>query len=266
MAITYINGIGAVDATSGTTLTTSSYTVSAGSLLVATWRHLHDNVAGTGTPTVTISDSLGNVWATADSETSGISGVQDGWRLGIAYAMNASAGATTFTMTISNSRQNRGLAILEYSGAATSAALLATAKNRGGGTNTITSSTFSASGNNLTIVTANTINGANLVDWTGITVGGNSATLRTGLDSSAYLGQYISSGSLSSATSAATNNNSIVYKLIVSASFAEAPAIPYEARITWAEAQYQASGVPSVTDYSSPMSRGIFRGIERGVA
>jgi hypothetical protein len=40
----------------------------------------------------------------------------------------------------------------------------------------------------------------------------------------------------------------------------------YEARITWAEAQYQASGVPSVTDYSSPMSRGIFRGIERGVA
>lgn len=37
-------------------------------------------------------------------------------------------------------------------------------------------------------------------------------------------------------------------------------------RITWAEAQYQASGVPSVTDYSSPMSRGIFRGIERGVA
>lgn len=43
-------------------------------------------------------------------------------------------------------------------------------------------------------------------------------------------------------------------------------ATPYEARITWAEAQYQASGVPSVTDYSSPMSRGIFRGIERGVA
>jgi hypothetical protein len=43
-------------------------------------------------------------------------------------------------------------------------------------------------------------------------------------------------------------------------------AASYEARITWAEAQYQASGVPSVTDYSSPMSRGIFRGIERGVA
>lgn len=40
----------------------------------------------------------------------------------------------------------------------------------------------------------------------------------------------------------------------------------YSTRITWAEAQYQASGVPSVTDYSSPMSRGIFRGIERGVA
>jgi hypothetical protein len=41
----------------------------------------------------------------------------------------------------------------------------------------------------------------------------------------------------------------------------------YEARITWAEAQYQASGAPTTpTDYSSPMSRGIFRGIERGVA
>jgi len=44
-------------------------------------------------------------------------------------------------------------------------------------------------------------------------------------------------------------------------------ASPYEARITWAEAQYQASGAPTTpTDYSSPMSRGIFRGIERGVA
>jgi len=42
---------------------------------------------------------------------------------------------------------------------------------------------------------------------------------------------------------------------------------PYEARITWAEAQYQASGAPvTPTDYSEPLSRGIFRGIERGVA
>jgi len=41
----------------------------------------------------------------------------------------------------------------------------------------------------------------------------------------------------------------------------------YEARITWAEAQYQASGAPvTPTDYSEPLSRGIFRGIERGVA
>lgn len=43
-------------------------------------------------------------------------------------------------------------------------------------------------------------------------------------------------------------------------------ATPYEARITWAEAQYQTAGVVTPTDYSSPMSRGIFRGIERGVA
>jgi hypothetical protein len=47
----------------------------------------------------------------------------------------------------------------------------------------------------------------------------------------------------------------------------EAITASYEARITWAEAQYQASGAPTTpTDYSSPMSRGIFRGIERGVA
>jgi hypothetical protein len=38
----------------------------------------------------------------------------------------------------------------------------------------------------------------------------------------------------------------------------------YEARITWAEAQYQVPTTP--TDYSEPLSRGIFRGIERGVA
>jgi len=43
-------------------------------------------------------------------------------------------------------------------------------------------------------------------------------------------------------------------------------ATPYEARITWAEAQYQSSGVSPSTDYSEPLSRGIFRGIERGVA
>jgi hypothetical protein len=40
----------------------------------------------------------------------------------------------------------------------------------------------------------------------------------------------------------------------------------YQARITWAEAQYQSSGVSPSTDYSEPLSRGIFRGIERGVA
>jgi hypothetical protein len=44
-------------------------------------------------------------------------------------------------------------------------------------------------------------------------------------------------------------------------------ASPLEVRITWAEAQYQASGAPvTPTDYSEPLSRGIFRGIERGVA
>jgi hypothetical protein len=42
--------------------------------------------------------------------------------------------------------------------------------------------------------------------------------------------------------------------------------VSYEARITWAEAQYQSSGVSPSTDYSEPLSRGIFRGIERGVA
>jgi hypothetical protein len=41
---------------------------------------------------------------------------------------------------------------------------------------------------------------------------------------------------------------------------------PLQVRITWAEAQYQSSGVSPSTDYSEPLSRGIFRGIERGVA
>jgi hypothetical protein len=42
---------------------------------------------------------------------------------------------------------------------------------------------------------------------------------------------------------------------------------PYDARVTWAELQYQASAAPvTPTDYSEPLSRGIFRGIERGVA
>ncbi len=45
-----------------------------------------------------------------------------------------------------------------------------------------------------------------------------------------------------------------------------APTIPYGVRITWAESQYQSSGVSPSTDYSEPLSRGIFRGIERGVA
>ena len=44
-------------------------------------------------------------------------------------------------------------------------------------------------------------------------------------------------------------------------------ATPYDARVTWAELQYEASGAPvTSTDYSEPLSRGIFRGIERGVA
>jgi hypothetical protein len=46
----------------------------------------------------------------------------------------------------------------------------------------------------------------------------------------------------------------------------EYASIPYQTRITWAEAQYQSSGVSPSTDYSEPLSRGIFRGIERGVA
>ncbi len=47
----------------------------------------------------------------------------------------------------------------------------------------------------------------------------------------------------------------------------EYASIPYDARVTWAELQYEASAAPvTPTDYSEPLSRGIFRGIERGVA
>jgi len=224
MPIAFVGGVGATDGTSGAALTTASYTVSSGSLLVAVWRFLFNNAAGSGgvPPAVTMSDSRGNTWATAVVETSGLSGVQDGWTLGIAYAMNATAGATTFTMTIANSRSDRGLAILEYSGAATSSALLATGSGRGGGS-PINTGTYTAPGNSLTVVSANTITGNNLVDWTAATVGGNATTGRSpaAYDSSAYIRDYISSASLTGAVSSASNNNGVLYKLIVSASFAE---------------------------------------------
>jgi hypothetical protein len=40
----------------------------------------------------------------------------------------------------------------------------------------------------------------------------------------------------------------------------------YQARVTWAEAQYETSGSPISTEYVSPFSRGMFRGIDRGTA
>jgi hypothetical protein len=221
MAIAFVGGVGNSNAASGTTLTTSAYTVTAGSLLVAVWRHYHNNVSG-GTPTITISDSNGNTWTNAASATTGIAGVQDGMRAGIAYAMNATSGSTTFTFTISDSRTTRGIAILEYSGAATTSALSATATGVATGS-TITSSTYSTSGNTVTVGVANTINNGNLADWTGFTVSGNATTARSpaNYDTAAYIRDYISSGAFTSATSTASNNNGGVYKLIVSASFAE---------------------------------------------
>jgi hypothetical protein len=175
-----------------------------------------------------MSDSTGGTWATAVVETSGLSGVQDGWTLGIAYSMNATAGSKTFTMTIANSRSDRGLVILEYSGAATSSALLATGKGREN-VSPINTGTYTASGNSVTVASANTVNGANLADWTGLTVGGNATTGRSpaAYDSSAYIRDYISSASLTGAVSSASNNNFPIYKLIVSASFAEAPTVTY---------------------------------------
>jgi hypothetical protein len=233
MPIAFINGIGATNAASGTTLTTGSYTVTAGSLLVAVWRHNHDNVSGSGTPIVNISDSRGNTWTSADSATQGIANAQDGWRVGIAYAMNAIAASTTFTFTISDSRSARGIAVLEYSGAA---ALSATGKFQPtaldtGARPTIVSSAYSTSGPTLTVVVASTISGANLADWTGITVAGNATTGRSpaNYDTSAYIRDYISTGAFSSVTSSASNNNGGIGKTIVSASFAEATPILYTA-------------------------------------
>jgi hypothetical protein len=236
MPIAFVGGIGTTNAASGTTLTTGSYTVTAGSLLVAVWRHNHDNVNGTGTPAITISDSAGNNWTTADIATNGIANVQDGWRVGIAYAMNAIAASTTFTFTIANSRATRGIAVLEYSGAATSSALSATGKFQPtavdpGARTPIVTTTYSTSGPTLTVVVASTISGANLADWTGITVAGNATTGRSpaNYDTSAYIRDFISTGAFSSVTSSASNNNGTIGKTIVSASFAEATPILYTA-------------------------------------
>lgn len=229
MPIAFIGGVGANNGASGSSLTTASYTVSAGSLLVAVWRHLHDNVAGSGTPAVTISDSRGNTWANATSETIGVANAYDGIRAGIAYAMNATSGSTTFTFTIADSRQTRGIAVLEYSGAATASALVATAGAVVVSGATVTSSTYSTSGNTLTVGVASTLFGGNLTDWTGLTVAGNASTGRSpaAYDTLAYIRDYISTSPFSSVTSSASNNNSVTNKLIVSASFAEAPSVTY---------------------------------------
>lgn len=230
MPATFVNGTGNSNAASGSTLVapaSGTYTVSAGSLLVAVWRHYHDNVSGTGTPTVTISDSRGNTWTNANSATLGVAGIADGMRAGIAYAMNASAGPTTFTFTLSDNRTTRGLAILEYSGASVTSALSAVGSfpppgSSGATTATVTSSTYSTTGKTISVVVANTINSANLADWTGATVAGNATTARSpaNYDTLAYIRDYISTGTFTSATSTATNNNASIQKLIVSASFA----------------------------------------------
>lgn len=126
MAIAYVQEVNTTNAASGSVLTSSAITVTGGNLLVACWYHLHDNVAGTGTPTVTITDSQGNTWNTVGAASLGVASVADGTRAGIAYCMNAAAGSTTFTMTFSGSgvnRTNRGLGISEWSGCATSSAL-----------------------------------------------------------------------------------------------------------------------------------------------
>lgn len=70
---------------------------------------------------------------------------------------------------------------------------------------------------------------------------------------------YIVGTQAGAASDAAPSDLTIEYAFISVGS-----PITYSTRITWAEAQYQASTAP--TDYSSPLSRGIFRGIERGVA
>jgi hypothetical protein len=248
MPIAFVGGVGNSNAASGTTLTTGSYTVSAGSLLVAVWRHFHNNVSG-GTPAITISDSSGNTWTNGPSQTLGVAGIRDGMRAGIAYSMNAAAGSTTFTFTIADSRTLRGIAILEYSGAATSSALSATGVGTSG-TGTVTSGTYSTSGNTVTVAVANTVGNSNLADWTGLTVAGNASTARSpaNYDTGAYIRDYISTTSFSSVTSAASNNNSSIEKLIVSASFAEA-----------------ANVVTTIYEFQS-FNRGIGRGIARGIA
>ena len=223
MAIAYVGGIAAANTASGTGLTTSSYTVSAGSLVVAVWQHQHDNVAG-GTPTVTISDSRSGTWTAADNQTAGIASVQDGRRVGIAYLMNAAAGSTTFTQTISDSRTERSLVILEYSGAATSSALLTTGKAYNASGNA-TSSAMTATGPSLTVLVAQTATGANLGDWTGGTVGGNATTDRgTGFSAVNFVHDRLTTGNLSGATAVASNANTGIDKIIVAAIFAEAGA------------------------------------------
>lgn len=162
MAIAYLGGGGLTDDTSAATIAASfSPTVSSGSLLVAaiSW-----SLGGGGTGTVSsVTDSAGNTWTLLSqaSDTTNTQGLQ------LAYAMNATAGATTVTATFSGSTSFRRITLAEYSGVATASALDTSAvKNNGVNTTaandvTVGPITTTAAGDLIVCGVMDTANGTN---------------------------------------------------------------------------------------------------------
>lgn len=179
MAIAFVQGAANTASGAGTTLNVTGVTITAGSLLVALWVHNHDNVGGSGTPTVTITDSRGQTWVPVVSETLGVASVQDGFRAGIVYVANAQAGSTDFTMTVSDSRTARSLTVLEYSGIATTSPLDGFGSTTRDGSPVISSAFNTSQNDALVVAIACTANGGNLTDYNTPRVASLAGTLRS---------------------------------------------------------------------------------------
>ncbi len=155
MAIAYIGGAGAEDATIGYNLPLASpYTVTAGSLLVAAWRL--DHAAGMVTA---VTDDNGNTWQDAGAGLNVGVGAQ---RIGISYAMNANAGATTVNLANSTNVPRRGFTLLEFSGVALTSALEATDGAYSPSSGAITSGGFTTAGEAVGIAVWQTSNQSGL--------------------------------------------------------------------------------------------------------
>ena len=224
MAIAFVQDVNAVDASSGSTLTTAATAMTAGNLLVAVYAYLHNNVAG-GTPTRTISDSAGNTWVqNVVTQDLGIAGVVDGMAFGYAYAANigGSLSSNTVTFTLGDNRTDRAIVVLEYSGMAAASALDAVANGTDPGGSLSPAATgplSTAQADELVVLARGTVTNGNHADWNAFTFNSVTATNRTGATNRIGVGDNILSATVTGATGVAGNNNPGVPIAILAAAF-----------------------------------------------